>query len=589
MARATSSFRKSVVAMGKTRLRTKLVLSLIFTTALLTGASLLIAQNYFRKHARLEIPHAIATFQQSDRQWQKAHQQSAAIYADYPVLRNLMSTNDPDTIQVSSVDTWQMFGSDRSDLFLLADQEGRIMALHSTGVFDRRVARASLAQTLQQRRSRDWWFEGGQLYEVFLQKVYRGTVEDDVPLGVLVVGYAVDQGFAASVAQITSSEVVFRYGDAVVASSLGASQQQDLLALEGLVAGSSPIKPEELLLGGQRYFAGSIALPPASTLPVTLTVLKSYDAAILFLHDVNRLLLGVGIVGLIAGSLLMFLISDTFTRPLSRLATGVVALEKGDFSYPLNLRRQDEIGELTIAFDTMRKSLRDSQQHLLQAERLATIGRMASTISHDLRHPLTTVLAYAELLSEGNLDNAQREEMYLQIRSSVNNMAELIASLLEFSKAQEALRLSYGDCMEPLQDTIRAVKLKPEFRRIQLTLLHEGPTQGWFDFAKLGRAFSNLLRNACEAVTPDSGRVSVVAVGANNHVEISVSDNGSGIPEKIRDDVFQPFVTYGKADGTGLGLAVVQKIVLDHGGEVAVESTGSQGTTFKLTLPLTPR
>jgi signal transduction histidine kinase len=285
----------------------------------------------------------------------------------------------------------------------------------------------------------------------------------------------------------------------------------------------------------------------------------------------------------------MFVISDTFTRPLSRLATGVVALEKGDFSYPLNLRRQDEIGELTTAFDTMRKSLKESQQHLLQAERLATIGRMASTISHDLRHPLTTVLAYAELLSEGNLDDKQREEMYLQIRSSVNNMAELIASLLEFSKAQEALHLSYGDCVEPLQDTVRTLRLKPEFRRIQLTLLHEGSTQGWFDFAKLGRVFGNLLSNACEAVAPDSGRVRVVAVGGNNQVEISVSDNGPGIPEKIRDDVFQPFVTFGKADGTGLGLAVVQKIVLDHGGQVAVESTGSQGTTFKLTLPVTPR
>jgi signal transduction histidine kinase len=575
--------------MGKTRLRTKLVLSLIFTTALLTGTSLLIAQNYFRRHARLEIPHAVETFQQSERQWQKARQQAAAIYADYPLLRAVMTTKHARTIHESSEDTWKLFGSDRSDLFLLADPEGKIMALHSSdGAFDRKVARASLAQTLQQQRSRDWWFEGGHLYEVFLERMYLGPPEDNVPLGVLVAGYAVDQDFAANVAQITSTEVVFRYGDAVVASSLGASQRQDLPALEEL-AGSSPIKPEEILLGGQRFFAGSITLPPAGTQAVTLTVLKSYDAAILFLHDVNRLLLGVGIVALIAGSLLMFVISDTFTRPLSRLATGVVALEKGDFSYPLNLHRRDEIGELTVAFDAMRKGLKESQQHLLQSERLATIGRMASTISHDLRHPLTTVLAYAELLSEGNLDDEQRAEMYRQIRSSVNNMAELIASLLEFSKAQEALQLSYGDCVDTIQDTIRAVKLKPEFRRVQLTLLHEGPTQGWFDFAKLGRAFSNLLRNACEAVTPDSGRVSVVALGANNHVEISVSDNGSGIPEKIRDDVFQPFVTYGKADGTGLGLAVVQKIVLDHGGQVAVESTGSQGTTFKLTLPLTPR
>ncbi len=166
---------------------------------------------------------------------------------------------------------------------------------------------------------------------------------------------------------------------------------------------------------------------------------------------------------------------------------------------------------LITAFDTMRSSLKESQRNLLHAERLATIGRMASTVSHDLRHPLTTILAYAELLSESNLDEEQRRDLYRQIRLSVNNMAELIASLLEFSKAQEALQLGYGDCVETLQDTIRTVKLRPEFSRIQLTLLHEGPTQGWFDFAKLDRVFHNLLRNACEAVTSDSGRVRVVA------------------------------------------------------------------------------
>ena len=76
--------------------------------------------------------------------------------------------------------------------------------------------------------------------------------------------------------------------------------------------------------------------------------------------------------------------------------------------------------------------------------------------------------------------------------------------------------------------------------------------------------------------------------GMNNHVEISVTDNGPGIPESIRGDVFQPFVTYGKEGGTGLGLAVVQKILRDHGGDVEVTATGPDGTTFKLTLPLNP-
>jgi signal transduction histidine kinase len=130
--------------------------------------------------------------------------------------------------------------------------------------------------------------------------------------------------------------------------------------------------------------------------------------------------------------------------------------------------------------------------------------------------------------------------------------------------------------------------LRPEYSGVQLSLLHEGPTQGWFDFAKLDRVFHNLVRNACEAAPADSGRVRIVAQGADNRVEILVTDNGSGIPEVIRKDIFQPFVTYGKPDGTGLGLAVVEKIVHDHGGAVAVESTGPRGTTFKVTLPVVP-
>jgi signal transduction histidine kinase len=574
--------------MGRTRLRTRLVLSLIFTTAVLSGASLLIVQNYLGKRARSEIsskeiPNSLEAFRRLALTDQKQRLQAAKMSADLPIIQSVMTIKDKRTIEDTSRDVWRLA---ESDLFVLADADLRIKALHSSsGAFDPEVAKAALTKSWQQHHlTRDWWFEGGRLYEVYLQPVSRIAVQDF--LGVLVMGYAVDERVAATAKRLTSSEVAFRYGQEVVATSLTASQQQEL-SQKSVVAGGQMSKPEDIFLEGEHFVAGSIGLLPEGSKPVTLTVLESYDAATLFLQDVNRLLLGVGLVVLISGSVLMFLISHTLTRPLSRLVSGVVALQKGDFSYPLNLQRKDEVGELTSAFDTMRKSLKESQQHLLQSERLATIGRMASTISHDLRHPLTTVLAYAELLSEGNLDDRQRTEMYRQIRSSVNNMADLIASLLEFSKAQEALQLSYGDCVDTLQDTIRAVKMRPEFRRIQVTLLHEGNTQGWFDFAKLDRVFRNLLRNACEAVGPDSGRVRVQAIGGKNRVEITVSDNGSGIPESIRDEVFQPFVTSGKPDGTGLGLAVVQKIVLDHGGEVSVESTGAEGTTFKLTLPCT--
>lgn len=201
---------------------------------------------------------------------------------------------------------------------------------------------------------------------------------------------------------------------------------------------------------------------------------------------------------------------------------------------------------------------------------------------------MTTILAYAEFQAEGNLEDGERKAMYEEIRASVNKMAELIASILEFSKGQEALQLDHGDVVEALERTLNSLRMRPEFKGIQINVAHEGATDGWFDFKKLDRAFQNLLQNACEAAPAESGRVQIFARGVDGHLEVSVTDNGAGIPEAIREDIFEPFVTYGKNEGTGLGLAVVQKVVRDHGGEVRVETTGPSGTTFKLTLPLKP-
>ena len=365
---------------------------------------------------------------------------------------------------------------------------------------------------MQKEQNRDWWYGGGHLYAVFLQPIYFGESRDNVVLGVLAVGFEVDKQVADAVARVASCQVAFRYGKDIVVSTLLPNQQQELAdSHEPDDHARESLNSEEIELGGEVFLATSLELAPTGSQPVTLTVLKSYDAETQFLQELNRLLLGVGLVAVLAGSWLIFLISHTFTRPLANLVSGVRALEKGDFAFPLHVRSRDEVAELTTAFDRMRKSLQRSQQDLLHAERLATIGRMASTISHDLRHPLTTILAYAEFQSEGNLDASQRKAMYDEIRSSVDRMAELISSLLEFSKGQEALQLTHGDVVEALERTLSSIRLRPEFKGIQITVAHEGATDGWFDFKKLDRAFYNLLQNACEAVPAESGKVQIMA------------------------------------------------------------------------------
>jgi signal transduction histidine kinase len=267
------------------------------------------------------------------------------------------------------------------------------------------------------------------------------------------------------------------------------------------------------------------------------------------------------------------------------LVAGVRALEEGNFAYPLKVTGNDEISTLTSAFQRMRVALRETQRKLLDAERLATIGRMASTISHDLRHPLTAILAYAEFLSEGTLSEVQRKDFFQEIRIAVNRMTDEINSLLGFSKQREALKRSYGRVEEVIERAIQTVKVLPEFESILITFSHEGEGFGWFDAGKLERVMLNLVFNACEAVAPDSGSVEVTSRVSERGIEIRVADNGPGIPDSIRENLFEPFVSYGKEKGIGLGLTAVHKIMQDHGGEVSVESTGPHGTVFKLRLP----
>ena len=149
---------------------------------------------------------------------------------------------------------------------------------------------------------------------------------------------------------------------------------------------------------------------------------------------------------------------------------GVRALEQGDYAYPLQVRGGDEVAEVTGTFDRMRKNLQKTHRELLDAERLATIGRMASSISHDLRHSLAAVMANAEFLCESNLTPGQREDLYAEIRIAVNQMTDLIESLLEFSRTRESLHPSYGDIRSAVDRAVQGVKAHPEFQRIRIRI-----------------------------------------------------------------------------------------------------------------------
>jgi signal transduction histidine kinase len=213
---------------------------------------------------------------------------------------------------------------------------------------------------------------------------------------------------------------------------------------------------------------------------------------------------------------------------------------------------------------------------------------MASSISHDLRHSLAAIVANSEFLCDGHLTTAQREELYQEVRSGVNLMTDLIDSLLEFARTRESLNPAYANVAETVQRSAQAVRLHPRHHHRSIDILCDDQLSGWFDQRKLERALYNLLLNACEAAPSLGGTVEVTATRIGDSISIAVADDGPGIAESIQERLFHPFVSYGKENGTGLGLAVVQKIVQDHGGEIVVERTSQGRTIFKITLPGCP-
>ena len=572
--------------MSRTRLRTRFLLSMVVITAGLTALSLLVVRHSVTTHVRegitQDLRNSVTTFRnfQHDREVMLTH--SAELVAYLPITRSIMAARDPATIQDASRDVWLLTGS---DLLVLANRDGKVVALHTrTAGFTREAAQQFFERSLNEEDTSHWWFGAHHLYQTFVQPVYFGSKTEGSLLGFLIIGYEIDNRLAREVSKVSASQVAFSYGGEIVATTL-TPDQSETPGVRALAAGASPTASRDVEVGKEHFVATSLDLSGPQPTPVRLTVLGSYDQAAQFLDNLNRLLLLLGLTAVVVGSGLVFLISYTFTRPLASLVEGVRALEHGDFHHPLDARGSDEVAELTSAFDRMRASLLKTQQALLESEQLATIGRMASSISHDLRHSLAAVVANSEFLCDGRLSSAQREELYQEVRTGVNQMTDLIDSLLEFARTRESLNPTYASVVETVQRAMQAVRVHPRHQGTLIEVGSNGQNMAWFDPRKLERALYNLLLNACEAAPSKEGRVLVTVERNGAAITIAVSDNGPGIAEPIRDKLFHPFVSFGKENGTGLGLTVVQKIVQDHGGQVLLERTSDARTIFRITLP----
>jgi len=584
------------------RLRTKLLLSFVLLTTSLTCAVLLVVRHNSQAQAQLQIERgavsAVSTFHFIQRQQAKVLNHKAELLASLALMRD----GDVTTIDDVSKDPWQ---SEDCNLLLLADRRGRILAMHFSGsAISPADAQEMLTRSVNRGENSSWWFGNRNLYQVVLQAFYEDPTSKKNLGGYVVVGKLMDSHVAADLGKITASDVIFRYGNRVAASTLPTLEGGEL---RGEIP--EPFNNTRVHLAGQDYYASSVELTPNVQPNANLIVLESYGEAAAYLEKLNHLLLALGLVATLAGSVLIFLMSAAMTRPLFSLVEGVQALERGDFTYPLEAGGNDELSKLIRAFGGMRSTLRTNQEQreqlegqLRQALKMEALGRLAGGVAHDFNNLLTVVAGHSDLLMDRvKPDNALYNSCQ-QIRKTADRAAALTRQLLAFSRKQvlQPKVLGLNDLIADMGKLLRRLIRED----IELNLqLGDSLGQVKVDPGQIEQVLLNLTVNASDAM-PTGGRLSIetqnvvvdgsaaeihLSVPPGEYVLLSVADTGQGMDAATKSRIFEPFFTTKEpGKGTGLGLATVYGVVRQSGGFISVDSEPGKGTKFDLYLPKTP-
>jgi two-component system, NtrC family, sensor kinase len=318
----------------------------------------------------------------------------------------------------------------------------------------------------------------------------------------------------------------------------------------------------------------------------------------------------LAVVGLLV---LLSALAATITRPVRLLVDATERIAGGDLGHRLAVESKDEFGHLAASFNRMTENLRSAQDNLaqwgrtlekrveerthelremqdalVQSEKLASLGKMAAGVAHEVNNPLTSILINAHLLLERNpADSAVRESLTL-IADETARCAQIVRGLLEFSRMTPSRTApeSINDIIERTAQLLEKQALVRNIAIIKNLGAALPPLE--LDKNKIQQVFSNLMINACEAM-PEGGTLTVSSRASTDGrgIEIEFADTGVGIPKANLTKLFDPFFST-KSFGTGLGLAVSYGIIRRRGGTIDVHSDVGRGSVFTVKLPFQP-
>ena len=355
-------------------------------------------------------------------------------------------------------------------------------------------------------------------------------------------------------------------------------------------------KRQTAVLNNQTWLILFRSYSSEGSLPREIYHLYPYDDIALAKRTAIEHIMTLGLFGLLAAALLGLLMAHWVALPVRRLAAAARRISTAGLNEPIpealavldrpnSPRRVDEIGELTLAFQTMLESLRRSQNELLKAERLASTGKLAASVAHEIRNPLTSLRMTVQMLQQRSKEtDPALKEGYVIVLREIDRLALAVEELLTFARPRPAQREPL-DLHKLIADVLKLLDHQLAHARVKSAMDFDPklPATVALDQNKIRQLLQNLIINAQQAIVRD-GTVTVKTAwnAAANTVTLSVIDTGPGIADEVRERVFDLFVST-KAGGGGIGLAVAKQIAEEHGGSINFE-TSKQGTTFNAIL-----
>ena len=312
----------------------------------------------------------------------------------------------------------------------------------------------------------------------------------------------------------------------------------------------------------------------------------------------------IGLISLVVGSLSSIVLAQRITKPLQALTRGVAAVGHGDLTQRIDIQTKDELGELAHAFNDMTAQLarvRDLEERLRRADRLAALGTMAAGIAHDIRNPLTSILIFSQLMSLHHDDPDVRQKFDRVVPRELERVQGVIEDMMELARPA-ALNLEPTNLNEVLTQALELYEEQAATQGVKVAREFD-PDLPFCnaDRKRLHRCISNLLANAIQAMAKGgdlavhTSLVSDVPAAASPSagappdamIRVTIADTGQGIQPDRLSRIFDPFYTT-KEKGLGLGMAITHRIVEDHTGTIDVQSQVGLGTTFTIHLPVSP-